>query len=173
MNQEKVVSNKHLEASLKKTKEYTDLKFSSSVRFSVETPSSIEVPQGLKSLKDLNQKYDSTIKFSVETPSGIEVPDGLKTLEEINLLLNKISIQDCIVNVPIIPANECISFDIDIIGIKPTYGVIVSPKYGKYGDSNYLINSFCDTDKITVFIRSFKTTDTESLEAEFKVVIFK
>ena len=89
--------------------------------------------------------------------------------------LNRFSVYEAtstVITVPTIPANSAINFDIEASGVKPTSCVNVSFLWGVLSNKNFIVNaSPTGSNKITVTIRNFGSSDKPSFDANVKILI--
>ena len=89
--------------------------------------------------------------------------------------LNRFSVYEAtstVITVPTIPANSAINFDIEVSGVKPTSCVNVTFLWGVLSNKNFIVNaSPTGSNKITVTIRNFGSSDKSSFDANVKILI--
>ena len=89
--------------------------------------------------------------------------------------LNRFSVYEAtstVITVPTIPANSAINFDIEVSGVKPTSCVNLSFLWGVLSNKNFIVNaSPTASNKITVTIRNFGSSDKPSFDANVKILI--
>ena len=89
--------------------------------------------------------------------------------------LNRFSVYEATsttITVPTIPANSAINFDIEVSGVKPTSCVNLSFLWGVLSNKDFIVNANpTGSNKITVTIRNFGSSDKPSFDANVKILI--
>ena len=89
--------------------------------------------------------------------------------------LNRFSVYEVTstaITVPTIPANSAINFDIEVSGVKPTSCVNLSFLWGVLSNKDFIVNANpTGSNKITVTIRNFGSSDKSPFDANVKILI--